>query len=116
MAVHSILAVVPVTDFDLARTWYERLLGRPADSQPMPELADWQITDSGWLQVFRDVERAGTTQVNLAVHDLAEHLAAITERGLTPGEIDTASEFVRLCAIEDPDGNTITFVENRSAS
>lgn len=61
---------VPVADIDTARRWYERLLGREADNRPMDSLAEWWVTDTGWLQVHHDAGRAGTALLNFAVDDL----------------------------------------------
>ena len=111
-AINHVLAVVPVGDFEAAKSWYERLLGRPADNLPMPGLADWRLTDTGWVQVFRDTDRAGSTMLNLAVDHLDELVTELANRGLTPGPVQEASGAVRLSTINDPDGNTITFIEN----
>lgn len=112
MSISHVLAVVPVTDFDSALAWYERLLGRPADNLPMGGLADWHVSETGWIQVFRDIDRAGKAMVNLAVDDMDEHLADLAGQGLSPAAIETATENVRLAVITDPDGNTLTLVEN----
>lgn len=37
----AVLAGIAVADFDAAVSWYERLLGRPADDLPMGGLAEW---------------------------------------------------------------------------
>ena len=55
MSIDHVLAVVPVADFEAARTWYERLFGRAADNLPMEgRLVEWRVTDGGWVQVTRD--------------------------------------------------------------
>ncbi len=111
MSIDHVLAVVPVADFDSAHAWYERLLGRAADNLPMEGLlVEWRVTDTGWLQVTRDADRAGSAQLNLAVDDLDKHVAEVSTRGLTPGDIETVNKGVQLSAIRDPDGNTITFI------
>ncbi len=111
MPIDHVLAVVPVADFDVAHAWYEQLLGRPADNLPMEgQLVEWQVTDTGWVQVTHDAARAGCGQLNLAVDDLAGHVAEVSARGLDPGTIQTVSKGVQLSAISDPDGNTITFI------
>ncbi len=112
MAIHHVLAVVPVADVETARTWYERLLGREPDNRPMDSLVEWRVTDTGWIQVFRDTDRAGSGLLNLAVDDLAAHLADVSSRGLAPGAIETVSKGVQLSAVTDPDGNRITFIGN----
>jgi glyoxylase I family protein len=113
MSIDHVLAVVPVADFEAARAWYERLFGRPADNLPMEGLlVEWRVTGSGWVQVTRDADCAGSTLVNFAVDDLDQHVADVSGRGLAPAAIETVSKGVRLSAIRDPDGNTITFIGN----
>ena len=111
MSIDHVLAVVPVADFDAAHAWYERLFGRPADNLPMEgQLVEWRVTDSGWVQVTRDPERAGSALLNFAVDDLERHVAELAKRGLAAGAIETVNKGVQLSAIRDPDGNAITFI------
>jgi glyoxylase I family protein len=112
MPIEHVLAVVPVADLEAADAWYERLLGRPADNRPMETLVEWRVTDTGWIQVFRDAGRAGTAMVNFAVDDLDQHVAELSARGLAPGAIETVNKGVQLSAITDPDGNQVTFIGN----
>lgn len=82
MSIDHVLAVVPVADFEAAHAWYARLFGRPADNLPMEgRLVEWRVTDSGWVQVTRDADRAGSALVNFAVDDLDQHIADVSERG-----------------------------------
>ena len=69
----KVLATVPVADFDASIAWYERLLGRPADAQPMEGLADWHLADNAWVQVYRNEKHAGKTALNFAVDNLEKH-------------------------------------------
>ncbi len=111
MSIDHVLAVVPVADFEAAHAWYERLFGRPADNLPMAgRLVEWRVTDSGWVQVTRDADRAGSALLNFAVDDLQRHVAEVTARGLAPAAIETVDKRVQLSAIRDPDGNTLTFI------
>ena len=112
MPIEHVLAVVPVTDLEAAHDWYERLLGRPADNRPMVTLVEWRVTDTGWIQVFLDRDRAGKTLLNFAVDDLDQHVAELSSRGLVPGAIETANKGVRISAIADPDGNQVNFIGN----
>ncbi|WND33066.1 VOC family protein [Streptomyces sp. BB1-1-1] len=112
MDVARVLMVAPVGDVDEAVAWYERLLSRPADTRPMPSLADWHLTSGGWLQVFEAPERAGSSLLNLEVPDLDAALAGLVERGLTAGPVQTGGERTRFAALDDPDGNRITLLEN----
>jgi len=110
MEIQHVLAVAPVTDLAVARSWYQRLFGAEATNNPMPTLVEWQVTDSGWVQVFTDAERAGTAAVNLAVADLDAAVEELRGRGLATGDILTADKGVRLCSLTDPDGNTVTLI------
>lgn len=112
MDISHLLAVVPVSDHDVAVRWYEALLGRPADSRPMDTLADWHVTDSGWLQVFHDPSRAGTTAVNFAVDSVGQVAETLRANGITPDEPVEASAGVRLLPVRDPDGNVVTLIES----
>ncbi len=113
MTIDHVLAVVAVSDFDASHRWYEQLLGAPATNVPMQgNLAEWRLTDTGWLQVFHEPERAGTSMANVAVDDLDGHVEAIRQRGIEPGEVVTANKDVRLCTLRDPDGNQLTFIGN----
>ena len=111
MSIDHVFAVVPVADFEAAHAWYERLFGRPADNLPMEgQLVEWRVTDGGWVQVTSDADRVGSGLLKFAVDDLDQHVAHVSERGLTPGAIQTVNKGVQLSAIRDPDGNTITFI------
>ena len=110
MSIEHVLAVVPVSDLQVSRRWYEALFGRPADNNPMPTLAEWQVVPGGWVQVFVDAERAGSGLLNFAVDELESHMAGLRDRGLEPGEVADATKGVRLSTITDPDGNTIRLI------
>ena len=112
MAIEFVLAVVPVSDIGRAREWYGQLFGREPDNNPMESLIEWHITDNGWVQVTHQSERAGNAYLNLAVSDLDQHIAELTERGLKPGAVQPVNKGVLLSPIDDPDGNTITLIGN----
>jgi len=110
MSIQHVLAVVPVSDLQASSRWYEALFGRPADNNPMPTLAEWQVVPGGWVQVFADAERAGSGLLNFAVDDLEAHVADLWHRGLEPGDFTGANKGIRLSALKDPDGNTISLI------
>jgi glyoxylase I family protein len=60
MPIRQVLAGIAVADFDSALSWYERLLGRPADDLPMDGSAEWHFTETGMIQVIHDADRAGS--------------------------------------------------------
>ncbi len=110
MTIRNAIASVAVRDLDASLAWYERLLGRPADSRPMAELGEWKFERGGWLQLYRGAERAGSGSVTLAVTNLEEQVSAIRDAGTDPGE-PMISAKVKVIMIKDPDGNSIAFAE-----
>jgi len=111
MTIDHVLAVVAVSDFDVGHHWYQRFFDTPATNVPMPDnLAEWRVTDTGWLQVFHDPERAGTSMVNLSVEDLDQYCADLHARSVDTDDIITANKGVRLSSMRDPDDNTITLI------
>jgi len=86
---------------------------RPAAGQP-PDDDARRVEGGGigWVQVFCDPSRAGSALLNLAVRDLAVHIAELEGRELSPGPVVAADKGVTLSSIEDPDGNRITFIGN----
>ena len=110
MPIMNILAEVTVSNFSVALVWYERLLGRPADQLPMDNLAVWQITETGGIQVWRDVDRAGKALMTISVDDLKAHMAGLAQRDIT-SQSDTDTKNVLTATVVDPDGNRITFAE-----
>ena len=110
MSIGHVLAVVPVSDMQAAQRWYEALIGRPEDNRPMDTLVEWRVTETAWIQVFHDPDRAGSTLLNLAVDDLEEQAGQLAARGVVLDGIETANKGVRTASISDPDGNRITFI------
>jgi catechol 2,3-dioxygenase-like lactoylglutathione lyase family enzyme len=111
MAVTAVFAAVHVADLGAARAWYEQFTGRPPDLVPNQDEAAWQFTDSGWIYLMRDAARAGRSAATLLVDDLDARLAAVGERGVATGEIETYDNGVRHVVITDPEGNTVAFAE-----
>ena len=106
-----LFAGVPVLDFDAAVTWYEQVLGRPADVAVAEGEVMWRFAEAAWLYVVRNGERAGKALVTLSVGDLEEAVAAIAARGVGPAPIETVGDAGRKATFSDPDGNLLSFIE-----
>lgn len=110
MSIKNALASVAVKDLNAAVRWYEKLLGRPADSRPMAELAEWKFERGGWLQVYQGTERIGLCSVTLAVDEIEEERSSLARLGIPAGE-PVRSANVNVLMIKDPDGNSIAFAQ-----
>jgi glyoxylase I family protein len=61
MSIDHVLAVDPISDVEAANARHERLVGRPSDNRPMEDrLIEWRVTETGWVQVTLDADRAGS--------------------------------------------------------
>ena len=110
MNIENAIASVAVKDLPSASAWYEKLFGRPADSTPMPEVAEWKFMRGGWLQVYQVPERAGAGSCTLAVDDIDELIAHLQRLGIDTGERPSSAR-VRTVMITDPDGNHLAFAQ-----
>lgn len=115
MPIRNAIASVAVKDLKSASQWYERLVGRPADSKPMPEVVEWKFERGGWLQLYQLPERAGRGSVTLAVSSLEQQISDLKKCGIDAGE-PMRSAKVNVVMIKDPDGNSIAFAEAIDAS
>jgi predicted enzyme related to lactoylglutathione lyase len=111
MAMEVLFASVPVTDLRTALPWYERLFGRPADIVPHTHEVMWRVSDTGWIYVIEDAERAGRTVVTVSVGDLNQFVADLAGRGITAGPIEQVGDAGRKAGAVDADGNVINWIE-----
>ena len=116
MTISNALASVAVKDIQVAAQWYAKVIGRAADSMPMPELAEWKFPSGGWLQVYALPERAGSCSCTLAVSNIDEEAARLEKLGVATG--NQMGEQVKVYMVKDPDGNSIAFAQspNKTAS
>jgi predicted enzyme related to lactoylglutathione lyase len=110
MSIKNALASVAVTDLGAATKWYEQIFGRPADSTPTPELAEWKFERGGWLQVYQLPARAGTGSFTLAVSDLDRQIVELEKFNIDTSQRNS-NKMVKTVMITDPDGNHIAFAE-----
>ena len=109
MPIINALASVAVKDIKAAAEWYAKVIGRPADSTPMPELAEWKFPGGGWLQVYALPERAGSCSCTLSTSSIDAEAARLEKVGVSTGA--QIGEQVKVFMIKDPDGNSIAFAQ-----
>jgi predicted enzyme related to lactoylglutathione lyase len=110
MKIENAIASVAVKDLRAASAWYGKLFRRPADSTPMPEVAEWKFERGGWLQVYELPARAGAGSCTLAVSDIVEVIAHLQSLGIDTSKADSGAK-VKTVMITDPDGNHLAFAE-----
>jgi catechol 2,3-dioxygenase-like lactoylglutathione lyase family enzyme len=97
MSVEHVFAGIPVADYAAARAWYERLFGRAPELLPNDNEAAWKLTETAWVYVVGDAERAGSGLVTILVDDID----AWTD------DADDTIPGMRRAEITDPDGHRI---------
>jgi predicted enzyme related to lactoylglutathione lyase len=106
-----LFAGIPVSDLARAVDWYTRLFGRPPDIVPNQQEVMWQVTDSGWLYVLDDADRAGGSVVTIAVSDLDAAVADIATRGISGDPVERVGDAGRKAKFGDPDGNQVALIQ-----
>jgi hypothetical protein len=115
MSITNALASVAVRDLSSAVAWYEDLFGRPADSTPTSELAEWRFDKGGRLQIYQLPERAGSGSFTLAVSSVREQMAHLAKFNIDTSQSGSDGK-IKTLMIADPDGNHIAFAEAIDAS
>ena len=115
MTIKNALAGIAVTDLDGAIRWYTKLLGRAPDERPMPEVAEYRFPSGGWLQVFRDADRAGKSSVTLTIDNIDAGLEALRTAGIEAAK-PTRTDYVDTAIVTDPFGNRIVLAQAKSAA
>ena len=110
MKIDNAIASVAVKNLKASSAWYEKLFRRPADSRPMPVVAEWKFERGGWLQVYELPERAGAGSCTLAVSDIAAVIAHLKSLGIDTSNASSGDK-VKTVMITDPDGNHLAFAE-----
>ena len=114
MTIENALASLAVKDIDASVQWYEKVLGRSADSTQMPGLAEWKFHGGGWLQVYALPERAGSCSCTLTVSDIDLEAARLNKLGVAAGA--QMGEAIKVFMVKDPDGNSTAFAQAQGVS
>jgi hypothetical protein len=110
-----VFAGVAVSDFTVARGWYERLFGSPPDSLPREGEAVWRLAAPASVYITLDPARVGNGLLTLAVENLDVLRRDLARRG-HPFDEGSEANGMRTLLATDPDGNTIKFFEDPGGS
>jgi hypothetical protein len=104
-----LFAGIPVSDYQQALPWYERLLGSEPSFLPHDTEAVWELGEKYAIYIVEDPGRAGHAVHTLFADDLDTVVVGIAERGIDPAKRETYSNGVRKVTYRDADGNEIGF-------
>lgn len=105
----ELFAGIPVSDYQRALTYYERLLGSGPAFLPNATEAVWELAEHRYLYIEKLPDRAGHALQTIFVDDLDERVKGISARGIEPASQETYEDGVRKVIYRDPDGNEIGF-------
>ena len=105
----DLFAGIPVSDYERAVAWYERLLGSAPAFLPNEVEAVWELAENRYVLIEVLPDHAGHARHTLFVDDFEVRLQGIADRGLEPALRETYSNGVRKTTYRDPDGNEIGF-------
>ncbi len=105
----DLFAGLPVSDYQRALTWYERLLGSEPAFLPNAREAVWELAEHRYLYIEELPERAGRSLQTVFVDDLDDRVESIGARGIEPASEEAYGNGVRKVIYRDPDGNEIGF-------
>jgi predicted enzyme related to lactoylglutathione lyase len=110
--ISSFTVGLPVTDLNKAVEWYRRLLGEVEEINPAPGVWEFQITSSGWLQLFEsEPNGSNSAVVRFESDDIEASRMLAVSLGTDVAEIQTVPEAVRYFEFRDPFGNQLSFYE-----
>ena|ERR1700748_5695 len=99
----------PVTDYEIALTWYRKLLGTPPAFLPNDIEAVWELAVNRYIYIKFLPEHAGHASSLTFLSDLDEFISQVQTRGLRPAKQEILSNGVRRVIFNDPDGNEVGF-------
>jgi catechol 2,3-dioxygenase-like lactoylglutathione lyase family enzyme len=105
----DLFAGIRVSDYETAKSWYERLLGAEPSFTPHATEAVWELAEHRSLYILQDPEAAGRAIHTIFLDDLDSRVADIASRGIEPDELVTYPGKARKAIYRDPDGNEIGF-------
>lgn len=110
ITVQGIYAAATVSNFEEALLWYEKLMGRPADDQPFPGMAQWRNMGAAGLQLWLDENRAGRGLMTIVVPSLAAERKRLAQLGFVFVN-EAEGEFGAVAELFDVEGNQVNLVE-----
>jgi len=103
----SVTIGIPVSNVEAASRWYEQLLGKPPDIEPVPGIREFEIAGT-WIQLDEDQAVGGNWTLRIGVADLAAERHRLEKLGLQLGDTHTVPGVISYFNFHDPDGNQLS--------
>src|ERR1700748_1879132 len=93
----------PVREYEIALTWYRKLVGKPPAFLPYDIEAVWELAANRYIYIKVLPEHAGHASNLTFLSDLDGFISQVQTRGLQPAKQETLSNGVRRVLSTDPD-------------
>ena len=103
----SITVGLPVSDVKAARAWYQRVLGKVADIEPVEGIVEFEVHPGSWLQLHDGDQ----TAFRIGVEDLEATRNRLLTSGIEVGPIERVEGVIAFCDFSDPDGNHLSLYQ-----
>ncbi len=111
----GIIIEVRIGDFAAGLTWYERLLGRPPDTETHEGTARWEVVPYCWLQVAGGAPSPGFGPLRLGSADIEMDRERVVDAlGVDASEILRIDGVIAWCDFADPFGNRLGLFQDLS--
>jgi len=105
----DLFAGIPVSDYEAAKPWYERLLGSEPTFVAHATEAVWELAEHRYVFIVQDPDRGGRAIHTIFVDELDKLVDETASRGIEPDERVTYPGKARKAIYRDADGNEIGF-------
>jgi lactoylglutathione lyase len=103
----SVTVAIPVGDLQAARAWYDGVLGRRAELEPVAGIAEYEFGGT-WVQLVEGQVGLAGWRLRYGVADLDAERARLQRLGVSPGAVETVPGVIRFFGFTDPDGNQLS--------
>jgi len=110
MEVTEATVSLPVRRVEEARRWYERLLGKPPELEPVPGIVEFSVGGT-WLQLEEGAPGATRFVFRIGVRNLDQERSRLVGMGILVEETVTIPNVIRFCDFKDMDGNPLSLYE-----
>ena len=107
MTAVSVTIGIPVSDLQAASRWYEQILDKPPDIEPVPGIREFEIAGT-WIQLDEGQPVRGNWTLRIGVTDLNAERQRLEKLGLKLGETRTVPDVISYFNFYDPDGNRLS--------
>jgi predicted enzyme related to lactoylglutathione lyase len=110
MSVVSVTIGIPVSNLETACRWYEQVLGKPHDIEPVPGTREFEVAGT-WIQLDEGPPADGHWTLRMGVSDLGAERQRLDGLGLELGPTHTVPGVISFFDFHDPDGNQLSCYE-----